>query len=104
MFIIASLYNAIYKFILREDRIAELTCEDPAEAFEDLRDRCDMRMLLMHTQFMSEALGDAASTNLVKGKAKLGPPAERGWVEKWRLDLKMAGVRVLFFEWHLVVC
>jgi len=25
------------------------------------------------------------------GKGKMGPPAEKGWVEKWRKDLKIAG-------------
>ena len=44
---------------------------------------------------MTEALGGSKEGKLVKGKAKLGPPAEKGWVEKWRRDLKMAGVRDL---------
>lgn len=63
-----------------------------------------MRMLLAHREFIAEALGVEIETegkgidgkmglSLVKGKAKLGPPAERGWVEKWRRELKMAGVR-----------
>ena len=91
----AALYNAIYQYALSEPRIGELTVEDPAEAFEDLRDRNDLRMLLNHKEFISEALGgpDAvAEGKLVKGKAKLGPPSDRGWVEKWRRELKMAGV------------
>lgn len=60
--------------------------EDPAEAFEDLRDRNDLRMLLKHERFINEAFGPS------KGKGKIGPPAEKGWVEKWRRDLKIAGV------------
>ncbi|KAI5116562.1 hypothetical protein M0805_001547 [Coniferiporia weirii] len=80
----SSLYTAIYQLVLREPRIAELTVEDPAEAFEDLRDRNDLRMLLTHEQLMSEAIN-------AKGKGKLGPPAEKGWVEKWKRDLKIAG-------------
>lgn len=57
-------------------------------------------MLQSHEQFMSEALGSA------KGKGKLGPPAEKGWVEKWRRDLKIAGVsRPLFLllVWCLII-
>ena len=90
-----ALYNAIYNYVLSKPHIAELTVEDPAEAFEDLRDRNDLRMLLNHEQFMTEALGGPKEGKLVKGKAKLGPPAEKGWVEKWRRDLKMDGVRDL---------
>ena len=60
-----------------------------------MRDRNDLKMLLNHERFMTEALGGSKEGKLVKGKAKLGPPAEKGWVEKWRRDLKMAGVRDL---------
>ena len=64
--------------------------EDPAEAFEDLRDRNDLRMLLKHERFINEAFGPS------KGTGKIGPPAEKGWVEKWRRDLKIAGVCLLY--------
>lgn len=47
-----------------------------------------MRMLLANAAFMVEARGSS------KGKGKLGPPAIRGWVEKWRQELKIAGVRI----------
>jgi len=106
----SALYSAIYNYVLSQPRIAELTVEDPAEAFEDLRDRNDLRMLLRNTRFMEEGLGhpgnaqpasstdgqgitnaNAVSTSASKGKGKLGPPADKGWVEKWRCDLKMAG-------------
>lgn len=86
------MYTAIYQYILAQPRIAELTVEDPAEAFEDLRDRNDLRMLLSHEQFIPEALGGGKEGGLVKGKAKLGPPVQKGWAEKWRQDLKIAGV------------
>lgn len=49
-------------------------------------------MLLSHEHFISEALGGGKDGGLVKGRAKLGPPAQKGWVEKWRQDLKIAGV------------
>ena len=86
--------------------------EDPAEAFEDLRDRNDLKMLLANEKFMREGFGpEAVSSNGGKvvgrkarakssrtmriGAGKMGPPAERAWLEKWRTDLKIAGVRVL---------
>jgi len=67
-------------------------------------------MLLSNAQFMEEGFGsDGGSSHgggrVVKGKrrglnantggrgkGKMGPPAEKGWVEKWRKDLKIAGV------------
>ncbi|CAE6422469.1 unnamed protein product [Rhizoctonia solani] len=42
----SALYNAIYHFSLGRDDVVELTVEDPSEAFEDLRDRNDMKRLL----------------------------------------------------------
>ena len=109
---LAGLYNAIYQYVLSQPLIAELTVEDPAEAFEDLRDRNDLKMLLNHEQFMSEAFGDAGvSTSSGGGKVggvgpqrrnktkafgktrgKLEPPADKAWMEKWRKDLKIAAV------------
>ncbi|KAG8957301.1 histone acetyltransferase 1 [Tulasnella sp. 419] len=79
------LYRAIYEHILesRPD-VAELTVEDPSEAFEDLRDKCDLRMLLSSEKFLKEAYGE-------DGAGKLGPPMDRVWTEKWRRDLKIAG-------------
>lgn len=96
----AALYRAIYQLALSRPKVAELTVEDPAEAFEDLRDRCDLRMLLSHQKFMEEGLGRTPNAVVPEGednavvvkKGKLGPPAERGWVEKWRVDLKIAKV------------
>lgn len=98
--------------MLSKPSISELTVEDPAEAFEDLRDRNDLAMLLGHTAFMSEGFGDDAvshgggrvkrttartAAQRTKRKAaggKLGPPADRAWLERWRKDLKIAGVRI----------
>ena len=106
----AALYRAIYEYVLTKPTVSELTVEDPAEAFEDLRDRNDLAMLLGHTGFMSEGFGaDAVShgggrvgraRTATKRKAagavggKLGPPTDRAWVERWRKELKMAGVRI----------
>lgn len=107
---VAALYKAIYEYVLTKPSIAELTVEDPAEAFEDLRDRNDLTMLLGHTAFMSEGFGSdavshgggrvgrARATARGKGKkaagGKLGPPADRAWLERWRKELKIAGVRI----------
>ena len=43
---IAKLYSALYNHCLSRPDVAELTVEDPAEAFEDLRDRNDLRHLV----------------------------------------------------------
>ncbi|KAH9915786.1 histone acetyltransferase type B catalytic subunit [Epithele typhae] len=102
----SALYTAIYQHVLAQPRIAELTVEDPAEAFEDLRDRNDLKMLLANERFMREGFGpEAVSSNggkvarksrgrprsMRNGAGKMGPPADRAWLEKWRTDLKIAG-------------
>lgn len=111
----AELYKAIYQYIVNHERIAELTVEDPAEAFEDLRDKNDLQMLLSNQQFMAEGFGEREShgggrvsgigragksgrggTKKGKGapgtKGKLVPPVDKVWAEKWRKQLKIAGV------------
>lgn len=118
-------------------QIAELTVEDPAEAFEDLRDRCDLRMLLGHAAFMREAFGAGAEGHSVGGahgtghghgngrhrdkgkgkeaKGRMGPPVDKAWLERWRVELKIAAVRpgfgyvvlgecVLIHSWIVVGC
>ena len=100
---LAELYKAIYQYVLKQEGISELTVEDPAEAFEDLRDKNDLQMLLGHEKFMEEAIcatssgggrvgkvGKAARARASKGK--LGPPTDKAWAEKWRKELKIAGV------------
>lgn len=112
--LVAELYKAIYQYILSHPTIAELTVEDPAEAFEDLRDRNDLKMLLSDAKFLDEGFGGPYSYGggrvggVGKGgksgrggrgtgaKGKMGPPADKVWVEKWRRDLKIAGVRTQF--------
>ncbi|KAF8968343.1 acyl-CoA N-acyltransferase [Flammula alnicola] len=105
----SELYKAIYQYIVKSPHIAELTVEDPAEAFEDLRDKNDLEMLLANEQFMEEgfgpqelrvagSIGRARKTGRAEGegekptvKGKMVPPADKAWVEKWRKDLKIAG-------------
>ena len=109
----AALYNAIYQYVLTQPAVVELTVEDPAEAFEDLRDRNDLAMLLGHMSFMAEAFGsdvshDGGRVGRVRASAragvraksaagKLGPPVDRVWFERWRKELKIAGVCFLSF-------
>lgn len=85
-----------------------MTVEDPAEAFEDLRDKNDIQMLQNHDQFIREAYGFPQSVGgrvggvgrarksghggVIQSKGKLNPPADKTWIEKWRKDLKIAGV------------
>ena len=110
----AELYKAIYEYILKHENIAELTVEDPAEAFEDLRDKNDLKMLLSNQQFMSEGFGGqeshgggrvggigrggksgrggGAKKEALASKGKLFPPVDKVWIEKWRKELKIAGV------------
>ncbi|KAK7049414.1 histone acetyltransferase 1 [Paramarasmius palmivorus] len=95
--------RSIYNYVLAQPHIGELTVEDPAEAFEDLRDKNDLLMLLSNEDFMKEGFGDSTSHGggrvgkpgrALKGssaKGKMGPPVERGWAEKWRVKLKIAG-------------
>ncbi|CAL1703427.1 unnamed protein product [Somion occarium] len=114
----SALYSAIYQYVLASPHIAELTVEDPAEAFEDLRDRNDLKMLLNHQEFMREALGEShvstgggparhqrhrhgaesltSRTNGVGGKkkkkneGKLMPPTDKAFIAKWKGNLKIA--------------
>lgn len=84
----ASLYTAVYNHILSRASVAELTMEDPSEAFEDLRDKTDLRMLFNHKKFLDEAYGTEPEL-----EGKLGPPSDKAWVEAWRKELKIATVR-----------
>lgn len=111
----SQLYRAIYNYVLSQDSVAELTVEDPAEAFEDLRDKNDLEMLFANERFMAEASGSAPFALTTKkttedklqndeGRAAkkrkvvqkvsrggLGPPADKHWVERWQTELKLAG-------------
>lgn len=109
----SELYKTIYNYTLLTPLISELTVEDPAEAFEDLRDRNDLRMLLANENFMKEGFGNeavshgggkvrkrktraranpmGASSGMVKGTGKMGPPIDKAWAETFRTQLKVAG-------------
>lgn len=90
--------------MLSQEHISELTVEDPAEAFEDLRDRNDLKMVLGLKRFMDEGFGTNGSstsgrigpirrTKSSSGAGKMGPPVNKAWAEKWRVQLKIAGVQ-----------
>ncbi|KAG2157603.1 acyl-CoA N-acyltransferase [Suillus bovinus] len=109
----SELYKTIYNYVLLNPLISELTVEDPAEAFEDLRDRNDLMMLLANENFMNEGFGNeavshgggrvrkrkiraranpvGASSGTVKGTGKMGPPMDKAWSETFRIQLKVAG-------------
>ncbi|PVF97834.1 acyl-CoA N-acyltransferase [Serendipita vermifera] len=115
----ASLYKAVHDFVRRSPQYAELTVEDPSEDFEDLRDKVDLRFLLAHKEFISEAYGknkESAKANPSEkkesditttldsggkketkrvgtrssGTGMLGPPTKPKWAERWRKELKFA--------------
>ena len=75
----SALYSAIYRYVLSSPDIAELTVEDPVEAFEDLRDRNDLKMLLGNADFMREALGEGWEADLLPPpKPPSTPPKSKG--------------------------
>ncbi|KAG0146460.1 hypothetical protein CROQUDRAFT_62728 [Cronartium quercuum f. sp. fusiforme G11] len=69
------LYSQIFQYLLKRDDVTELTIEDPSEAFEDLRDKEDLKLLMKHKVF-----------NLDLDKLV---PVDREWYqatkEKWKL-------------------
>ena len=65
-------------------------------------------MLLGLKQFMEEGFGTNGSSTVGKvgpirrtrssSGGKMGPPMNKAWAEKWRVQLKIAGVRLRGFE------
>jgi hypothetical protein len=74
----AQLYNTLYDYALTLEKVAELTVEDPSEAFEDVRDRCDLVRL----------------KEQLKGSKEMakGAPVDKKWLEKIRTERKYASV------------
>ena len=75
---LAQLYNALYDYVQTLDNVAELTVEDPSEAFEDLRDRCDLVRVKEQVKDCKE-MDD-------------GAPIDRKWLERTRREGKYAKV------------
>lgn len=102
---IGQLYNAIYQFVLKSPRYAELTVEDPSEDFEDLRDKADLKMLLGHKEFIKEAYGAYANGANDKARLSVGRDAkanrraanneDAAVQEKERAGTKASGVAML---------
>ncbi|KAH9818998.1 acyl-CoA N-acyltransferase [Melampsora americana] len=69
------LYSQIFQYLLKRTEVAELTIEDPSEAFEDMRDKEDLKLLMKHHVF------DLELSRLI--------PVDREWYlatkEKWKL-------------------
>jgi histone acetyltransferase 1 len=72
-----------------------------------------LKLLLSNEKFLDEGFGGGSVSygggrvggvgrssksgrggrEMIGAKGKMGPPADKVWVEKWRSDLKIAGVR-----------
>ncbi|MBW0496393.1 hypothetical protein O181_036108 [Austropuccinia psidii MF-1] len=70
------LYCQIFQYLLSRPEVAELTLEDPSEAFEDLRDREDLKLLFENNVFDERELHQLV-------------PVDREWYQatkaKWKL-------------------
>ncbi|GAA5852723.1 hypothetical protein JCM3766R1_000355 [Sporobolomyces carnicolor] len=103
----SQLYNICYKDICRRSEISELTVEDPSEAFEDLRDKCDLETLISSGDLdncvarLDDYGNDAKTTNGTEGKGKGKGKAtsldqkvtaviDREWTERIRKKHKLA--------------
>lgn len=71
------LYNTLFKQFLKNDRIKEVTVEDPSEKFDDLRDRCDLERLAKSGVWSSSKLENVKEL-------------DSQWLEQTRLEQKMA--------------
>ncbi|KAJ3288168.1 histone acetyltransferase 1 [Borealophlyctis nickersoniae] len=68
----ATLYQTLYSHFRMRDDVAEITVEDPNDAFQDLRDRCDLQLLLNRDAFAGlEAPVDPQKIIAVQKKYKL---------------------------------
>ncbi|KAJ2739172.1 histone acetyltransferase 1 [Coemansia sp. Cherry 401B] len=69
----SALYRFIYATVLGSDEYADLSVEDPSEAFDDMRDRNDMRYLLDHQAFagVGEAPVPRAKIDALQRRFKL---------------------------------
>ncbi|WVQ78755.1 histone acetyltransferase type B catalytic subunit [Cryptococcus sp. DSM 104549] len=78
----SKLYATLFQHMLARPEVAELTVEDPAEAFEDLRDRNDLRYLV------KEGIPDDPMFLVGVGEGKRGPRVE--WENEIRKKYKIA--------------
>jgi histone acetyltransferase 1 len=80
----ALLYSTLFAHVIGRPEVAELTVEDPAEAFEDLRDRNDLRYLVAQGVPEDPSFLDGV------GAGTRGPRAK--WEAAVRKKHKIAGV------------
>jgi histone acetyltransferase 1 len=80
----ALLYSTLFAHVIGRPEVAELTVEDPAEAFEDLRDRNDLRYLVAQGVPEDPSFLDGV------GAGTRGPRAK--WEAAVRRKHKIAGV------------
>jgi hypothetical protein len=83
-----ALYNAVFASVSTRQDVAELTVEDPSEAFEDLRDVCDLRTIVAGIE-RGEWKGKLALRPGQNG----APVVDKEWLEAKRRELKIAPVR-----------
>ncbi|KAI9815499.1 MAG: histone acetyltransferase 1 [Pycnora praestabilis] len=68
------LYTALIKTFLPDPSVIEITVEDPNEAFDDLRDYCDLARLRTNPEFTKLHLNISASASAsVSGQKRRGP-------------------------------
>jgi histone acetyltransferase 1 len=65
------LYNTMTKIFLDDPSVFEITVEDPNEAFDDLRDYCDLARLTPDPKFSSLRLPDKLPPKLLEKSAKI---------------------------------
>ena len=73
---LAKLYATLFQHVLSRPAVAELTVEDPAEAFEDLRDRNDLRYLIEQGIMDDPMLLDGVGSG------------RRGLRAKWEVEMR----------------
>jgi histone acetyltransferase 1 len=80
----AKLYSTLFQHVLSRPDVAELTVEDPAEAFEDLRDRNDLRYLVQQGVPEDPLFHEGVGTGIRGPRAK--------WEKELRAKHKIAQV------------
>ena len=83
------LYLSVHDQMLkRGDKVAELTVEDPSEAFDRMRDSADLRRLLNPNGLPESSIKITSFSEGMKG-GKLGPPVDAEWSEEQRRLFKI---------------
>lgn len=75
----ATFYSLVYLWLLQRPDIAELTIEDPSEAFQDMRDKVDYRTLTSANVFKD-----------IKAPIPLSYDGKKDWREETRKEWKLA--------------